>query len=449
MAVSPVPRDEQTVGKYSLLRPLGEGGMGKVYLARHRIHGSEAVVKIMHPERARDPVFRRLFQGELRVMMHFRHPYAVNLLGHSHENEEPPYLVLEYVYGLTLAELLEREPRLAPARVGAILGKLCIVLQAAHDQGILHRDLTAGNLMIVEPGTPRESIKVMDFGLARLGSGFYIAMERLQGDGNSIGGGTPDYVCPEQVHGDEVDGRGDLYSVGVLLYRALTGHLPFEAAQGVNAILEAHRDQRPPRFAAFNVFDVPPAIEAVVLRCLAKSPADRPQSARELAEEFGTSLGQSIADSGAFETTLVRRYLRAEAEPRFAPGTVIDRFEAWMPEQIAAMKLRGFINGVGGEVVESLPGLIRVSLRNPDSAPPGPAPRGFLSWFRWSAPPPPPPAETIELYLRKKPSNGRSLVDIAVVRPEPDIEPKRRKEAGEALCRKVCRELRAYLMIGR
>jgi eukaryotic-like serine/threonine-protein kinase len=445
MTLSTARRDESTVGDYTLLRPLGEGGMGKVYLARHRTTGAEAVVKVMHPERARDPLFRRLFQGEMRVMMRFRHPYAVSLLGASRDDEDPPYLVLEYVYGFSLAELLEQHGRLLPERAGAILGKLCLVLQAAHNQGILHRDLTAANLMIVDAGTDRESIKVMDFGLARLGGGFYIALEKLQGDGSSIGGGTPDYVCPEQIRGEEVDGRGDIYSVGVLLYKALTGRLPFEAAQDVAAILQAQREQPPPPFAEYGVVDVPDAIEAVVLHCLAKYPAERPQSARQLAEGFGEALGRPIVDPRAFEQASTPAGGAGAAEPAYAPDAVIDQFEAWMPEQVAVMKLRGFVQGVGGEVIDSVPGLIRVRL--PKSGAAAPAAKGFWNWLRPT--PAAPTFETIELHVRKQPSAGRSLVDIAVVRPDAPTESRRQRHAGADLWRKVCRELRAYLMIGR
>lgn len=414
--------------------------MGRVYLARKQSTGAQVVVKLMRDERANDPAFRRLFHDELRAMMRFRHPSAVALLDASGESDKHPYLVLEYVPGTTLEELLATHGRLPPERVGTLLGELCIVLHAAHTQGMLHRDVTAANLMIVGAGTNREKIKVMDFGLARLG-GFYISLEKLNGSSNGIGGGTPDYLCPEQVRGDEVDARGDLYSVGVVLYKALTGHLPFESEHDVSAILLAHREQAPPAFADFGVDDVPPAVEAIVQRCLAKYPAERPASARQLAELFGKALGTPIAGPNAFDNA---GSAPVETRRPFAPEAIVDRFDAWMPEQVAVMKLRGFVQDVGGEVVESLPGLIRVQLpARTDNA--VAAPTGFWSWFR--SPPPLPRDETIELHLRKQPSAGQSLVNILVVRVAPESESGAQREAGDEQCGRVCKELRAYLMI--
>ncbi len=294
--------DYEVVGNYELIRPLGEGGTARVFLARHRESGAEVVLKRMHAERARDPAFRRIFKSELRALMGFRHPGAVALLDASRDDEAQPFVVMEYVHGLTLHEVLECDGRLTPEQMGAILGPVCVVLAAAHAQDLIHRDLTPANLMIIGAGTPRQTVKVMDFGLARLGSGFYIAMEQLTGDGSGIGAGTPDYICPEQIRGEPVDGRGDLYSLGIVLFRALTGHLPFQGAVTVRDILLAHREHTPPRFADLGVTDVPEAIEALVQRCLAKAAAERPPSARALAECYGAALGQPIADTDALDS---------------------------------------------------------------------------------------------------------------------------------------------------
>jgi eukaryotic-like serine/threonine-protein kinase len=282
---------------------------------------------------------------------------------------------MEHVAGLNLEQLLVRVRRLSPEKTGALLGKLCVVLQAAHDQGILHRDLSAPNLMITDPGTPRESLKVMDFGLARA-TGFYIAPEKLQGNPNSFGPGTPDYLAPEQIRGDEVNHRSDLYSVGAILFQMLTGRLPFHSAKTVSEIVQAHLNQSPPSFEEVGIFHLPAPIEAVVQRCLAKFPPDRPDSARELAELYGAALGQPIVKASDFVTTAAPR---PAAAPSFDERDVLDRFEAWMPEQVAAMKLRGFVQAFGGEVLDSAPGVIRVRLRDGEA----PAPQqGVWGWLK-------------------------------------------------------------------
>src|SRR5260370_38767571 len=195
MAVKKAPPLKRILGEYELLNSLGEGGMGQVYLARRQSTGAQVVVKLMHEKQARDPAFRRIFQDELRAMMRFRHPSAVALLDASAESDEQPYLVLEYVPGTTLEKLLTKQGRMTPERVGALLGALCVVLQAAHTQGMLHRDVTPANLMILGAGTSRETIKFLDFGLARLG-GFYISLDSLKGASDGIGGATPDYSGP-------------------------------------------------------------------------------------------------------------------------------------------------------------------------------------------------------------------------------------------------------------
>src|SRR5581483_850795 len=137
-----------------------------------------------------------------------------------------PCLVMEYVPGLTLESLLARNRVLEPVRAGRLLGYFCHALQAAHDAGIIHRDLKPANLMVQNPGTPAESLKVMDFGFAGFAAKPHIQLAELTGRGPISALGTPAYVSPEMIRGDRVDGRSDLYSVGVILYELLTGRLP-------------------------------------------------------------------------------------------------------------------------------------------------------------------------------------------------------------------------------
>src|SRR5205085_4142838 len=145
------------------------------------------------------------------------------------KDPQGPCIIMEYIRGVTLDTLLHRNGRLNPARVSRLLGQLCEALQAAHSEGIVHRDLKPANLMVVDPDTPYEKIKVMDFGLAKLidhanGIGM---MYRATETGLDFAVGTPGYISPEQVRGEEVDYRSDLYSVGVILFELLTGKLPF------------------------------------------------------------------------------------------------------------------------------------------------------------------------------------------------------------------------------
>ena len=447
MASSTQTPDQLILGKYRLVRALGEGGMGQVHLAADPSTGRQVVAKFMHRHLASDPKVRQAFEREASAMMKFRHRNAVALLATALDHD-PPCLILEYVPGIDLDQLAQRHGRFGAERVGRFLAQLCPVLHAAHAQGILHRDLTPVNIMVVDFNQPGETLKVMDFGLAKTGV-VDISADRLNGQSDSIGGGTPDYVCPEQIRQGEVDGRGDLYSVGVLLYRLLTGHLPFESATEIDDILVAHLEKAPAPFADWGVQDVPPAVERVVMRCLNKYPAERQAHARELFEEYQQALGTEAVpiDAKAFEAEAAR----SPAPPKFAPDLLIDHFEAWMPEQIAVMKLRGFVDGVGGKIVDSNSGLIRVLLADPTGAIAASrkkaARRGWLGIF--SSVVEADNTTMIELHMEKKQIGTRSLVELSVARQRTRSESRPEADACRQLCEKVCHELRAYLMIGR
>jgi eukaryotic-like serine/threonine-protein kinase len=323
---------------------------------------------------------------------------------------------------------------------------LCLFLQAAHDNGLLHRDLTPANIMVVNADSPRETIKVMDFGLARR-IGFYIPSGQLNSQSSAIDGGTPDYICPEQIEGRQVDHRGDLYSVGVLLYGLLTGHVPFETLKDPREIFRANLHEPPPRFAHWHVTNVPSMIESLVLSCLSKSPADRPESARALIETYQLSVGTRYLDEKAFEASAESAVSTLGERNRFDPRTVIDQFEASMLEQTAAMKLRGFVDGVGGQVVECDAGVIKVRLIREVEVEPKSG-SGLWSWLTKPQPTQQIDWIAMELHMAKKQVGTRSLVDITVVRPRSLSESIELAKARKLFGEQVCRELRAYLMVG-
>src|SRR5947209_350393 len=151
------------LGRYDALRLIGEGGMGRVYLARQTDLGRQVVVKVMHDRIAADAKFRERFERETLLMARFQHPHAVTLYDASLDDPLGPCIIMEYIKGVGLDALVARNGRFTAARVGRLLGQLCEVLQAAHEAGIVHRDLKPANLMIVGADTPREKLKVMDF----------------------------------------------------------------------------------------------------------------------------------------------------------------------------------------------------------------------------------------------------------------------------------------------
>ena len=199
------------------------------------------MVKRIHDSVVAHPKFRQMFEAEVRSMANFDHPYAVGLIEAALDDPIGPCLVMEYVPGITLeAVSRDRHKRqLEPERVGRLLGCFCHALQAAHTAGIVHRDLKPSNLMVVNPDTLQETVKVMDFGFAGFAAKPHIQLAELTGHGPIYAIGTPGYVSPEMIRGDRVDGRSDLYSVGVILFEMLTGRLPFDARMSRTGLLAA------------------------------------------------------------------------------------------------------------------------------------------------------------------------------------------------------------------
>jgi len=442
-AIAPLPKIKG-LPDYEVTNLLGEGGMGKVFLARHKRSGEIVVVKTIHEHLLHETKTRQRFHQETDLMRRFRHPNAVAFLHASPPDVEPPFIVMEYVQGITLDQMMNKHERLTPTRAGMILAPLCLFLQVAHDNGLLHRDLTPANIMVLLEGTPRETIKVMDFGLARQ-IGFYIPTGQLNNNSSAIDGGTPDYICPEQIHGIQVDHRGDIYSVGVLMYGLLTGHVPFEAHTEPSAILNATLMETPPRFGHWKVYNVPSAVEQVVLSCLSKSPKDRPESARALIEAYQLAVGCRYLDEHAFTSSKASAVSSLHERHRVNPRDVIDRFDASMVEYTAAIKLRGFFDGVGGQVEDSDAGVIKVKL--PRVTEVAAKKSGVLGWFG-------PKVEQhvdwigLELHMAKKKVDSREMVEITVTRSQA-VETIQQIRDRKQFCELICRELRAYLMAGR
>jgi serine/threonine-protein kinase len=428
------------LGRYEAVRVLGEGGMGVVYLARQLDLGRQVVVKVMHDRVAADPKFRERFSKETLLMARFQHPYAVTLYDAALDDPNGPCIIMEYIRGITLDALLRaNNGRLNPVRVGRLLGQMCEVLQAAHNTGIVHRDLKPSNLMVADPDTPYERIKVMDFGLATL-----LGTKSMHDASDAeYAVGTPAYMCPEQVRGENMDHRGDLYSVGIMLYEMLTGQLPFTSRSTMELLL-AQATEAPPGFAEVGAAEmVSPAVEQVILACLAKDPADRPQSARDLSEQYERAvLGEPERPAAQGPRRNRADDVARPMPTRKAtdPNAVVHHLEAWMPETIATYKLRGFVSDAGGEVVESVPGRIRVQLGQRGSV--YNSRSGPLSWLglgRSGG------AIDMELLMEQADPDRKGQLRITVqMRTLQGQHPQ--DNAWRARCNRVYCDLRAYLM---
>ncbi|WP_224247779.1 serine/threonine-protein kinase [Hyalangium gracile] len=261
------------VGSFRLVRKLGGGGMGNVYLGEHTLIGSKVAVKFLHEHFASNEALVQRFLAEAR---------AVNLIGHENiinifdMNVLPPrrhYLVMEYLEGSPLSAMTGSAQQ--PSVVVPILSQVCDALQAAHVNGVVHRDLKPENIFLVRHDRTPHFVKVLDFGIAKLLDGVSPGQTSL---GTIIG--TPEYMAPEQWAGKGVDGRTDLYALGIIAYELLTGRTPFGKG-GLGSLLHAHLQEMPAAPHEVNR-QVPVALSQVVMRAMAKRPEDRFRSASEM-----------------------------------------------------------------------------------------------------------------------------------------------------------------------
>jgi eukaryotic-like serine/threonine-protein kinase len=259
--------------RYELGRLIGAGGMADVYEGFDRLLGRQVAVKIPHPQLARDPAFLARFKREASMVASLTHPGVVAVYD-SGQDDGVSYMVMEYVEGATLAEVLRAEGAFAPGRAADLAIAVCAALGAAHAKGLIHRDVKPSNIMLARDGR----VKVMDFGVART----LTASVTLTGSVGIVG--TAKYMSPEQARGAAVDGRSDVYSLGVCLYECLSGRPPFEGDSPV-AIATRHVYATPPPLRSLRP-ELAPAYETVTARAMAKDPASRYQTAAELAEDL-------------------------------------------------------------------------------------------------------------------------------------------------------------------
>jgi tRNA A-37 threonylcarbamoyl transferase component Bud32 len=271
-------------GRYRLLAPIAQGGMASVFRAEHVRLGRQVAVKLISRDLLAHAEAVQRFQREAQTVARLRHPNVVEVSDFGRSADGQHYLVMELIEGEDLRQVIEREGPLPLPRVREILRQIVLALDYAHAEGVIHRDLKSANIMLVRVPDSGERVKLLDFGISK-------GPESSAGGLTAVGTvlGTPEYISPEQISGKPVDPRTDLYSLGVILYEMLTGALPFRG--NTAEVLSAHllsppappRERRP---------EIPVAVEAVVLRALAKTPEERFSAARALGEAFEIACGE-------------------------------------------------------------------------------------------------------------------------------------------------------------
>jgi hypothetical protein len=303
------------IGGYAVIEPLGRGGMGVVYRAEQLALGRQVALKVIAPEFAQDREFRARFEREYRTAASIDHPNVVTVY-EAGEADGVLFIAMRLVRGADLRELVHVEGALFPTRAAALVAQVGAALDAAHAAGLVHRDVKPANILVARNG-PDDHAYLSDFGLTK----HVTSHGGLTRTGQWVG--TVDYLAPELVEGRSADARSDVYSLGCVLYEAITGEVPFPR-EAQMAKLYAHVQAQPPAPSAVRP-GLPPALDGLVLRALAKDPDERPQSAGDLGRE-------AVAAAAGYSTPQLQGSVAAGAAAPSAGssfGTV--QAPAWTP----------------------------------------------------------------------------------------------------------------------
>ncbi len=261
-------------GRFRIIAPIARGGMGAVYKAEQAPLGRLVALKVLAPrgDEAGNAEFRRRFLLEASTSAKLTHPNTVRVFDYGQTEDGFFFIAMELLEGKTLKQMIAETGALDPARAIDVAKQVCRSLREAHQKGVIHRDIKPGNVMLVDRGG-EEAAKVLDFGLAKDVS----ATPGMDDDATQTGVflGSPKYVSPEQVQGEAIDARSDIYALGVVLYEMLSGHPPFAHEQPMQVLMAHVRDAPPKLEAPAGREPIPPQLEHIVLRCLAKSADDR------------------------------------------------------------------------------------------------------------------------------------------------------------------------------
>lgn len=277
--------------RYRVDAVIGRGGFGVVYRGTQLAMGRPVAIKVLRPESSTDIEHVRRFQHEARATSAIEHPNVMRVYDFGQTDDGGLYLVSEFLEGEALDVLLKREQVLRPERAVSIGEQVLQALEAAHEAGVVHRDLKPANLIVRRLRDGRDVVKVLDFGIVKFMGPSRDGVESLTATGKTIG--TPAYMSPEQAQAQEVDGRADLYSFGVVLYEMLSGRLPF-AGTAIDQLI-GHIKRQPPPVPHPPKWVIPATLGKLVMRCLEKSPGRRPATATSLRQELLASVGSSPA----------------------------------------------------------------------------------------------------------------------------------------------------------
>jgi serine/threonine-protein kinase len=335
-------------GRYKIERVLGEGGMGIVYKAVHTALGKPLAIKVLRPEVSKNEEIVMRFRQEAQSASQIGNPHIIDISDFGSLSDGSTYFAMEFLAGRSLTAALAEQP-FSTERTIHVVKQIANALGAAHEIGIVHRDMKPDNVQLLDRGGAKDFVKVLDFGIAKVGG----STSKLTQAGQVFG--TPHYMSPEQCAGTNVDHRTDIYAVGVILYEMATGKVPFDA-DNLMGILTKHLYETPiaPHELAPPV-DVAPAMEAVILKCLQKKPEHRYQSMAELADDL------DAMQRGLTPRAVVEKVDRAATGPQTLTGVEARVSLATGPIEIRKSRTPMFI-GIGVAAV-ALIGIAAFALR--------------------------------------------------------------------------------------
>ena len=305
-------------GNYHIEKKLGEGGMGAVYLGKHVKMGRKSAIKVMTQSMAHDPDAIARFNREATNAARINHPNVCAIYDFGETTDGLIYLAMEFIEGQSLSDLLEQEGALSPGRAAAIFQQCGDALQAAHDLGIVHRDLKPDNIMLTKGKGGADVVKVVDFGIAKAATG----EEGQKVTKTGLVVGTPEYMSPEQLAGDKLDGRSDIYSIALVLYRMLTGTLPFQADNAQEVMIKRLTDEPLPLSAARPDVAFPEQLQTVMDKALQRMPGERYASAAELARDVAQAVSGMADTAPGPDTEDATQLMSAQPKTKIAATRV-------------------------------------------------------------------------------------------------------------------------------
>ncbi len=307
--------------RYHITKKLGEGGMGAVYLGEHVKMGRKSAIKVITQSMSSDAEAIARFNREAANAAQINHPNVCGIYDFGETSEGLIYLAMEFIEGEALTALLEREGALSPKRAGSILRQAAEALQAAHDLGIVHRDLKPDNIMIARERDGSDLVKVVDFGIAKAMGGE--SEQKVTKTGLVVG--TPEYMSPEQLSGDQLNGKSDTYSLGLVFFRMLTGILPFQAESSQEIMIKRLTDDPIRLIDALPNANFPAPLQAAIDRALQRMPADRYEKASQFGHDVSVAVGELTDVAPKFDTSAATQVFQTDPEGATAqlPKTVI------------------------------------------------------------------------------------------------------------------------------